>query len=101
MFPYIPEYFPHKFGRDPGFMYSLTWQAITLHLQQGGIPFLMTDALQGHTCWAGYCLMTIQGNWPNKLSQQVGKRFPSLSIHVFMSAEFPQMTSGRKDQREA
>lgn len=57
-----------------------TWQAITLHLQWGGIPFLMTDTLQGHTCWAGHCLMTTQGNWPDKISQPAGK-YQSQLIH--------------------
>lgn len=61
--------------------HSLTWEAITLHLQWGGIPFLMTDVLQGHTCWAGTVSWPVRGTDPTHSPNQQKNVYRSQPIH--------------------
>lgn len=61
--------------------HSLTWEAMTLHLQWGGIPFLMTDALQGHTCWAGTVSWPVRGTDPTHSPNQQKNVYRSQPIH--------------------
>lgn len=90
MFRHIPERFqlsnPHKQQGPGAHRHSLTWQAITLHLQWGGIPFLMTDALQGTHLLGRALSHDRSGNWPNKPSQPAEKCL-SISAYSFTSSK--------------
>lgn len=79
--------------------HSLTWEAMTLHLQWGGIPFLMTDALQGHTCWAGTVSWPVRGTDPTHSPNQQKNVYRSQPIHSHPQGNECSGILSMKDQK--